>query len=280
MLLPHHSFEKDADGICRVEFNSLVEMFNVGNSSGEARDKRNAKEADEQAGYSEYSGTRLAEVLKTFSDPPQDAIFKVEEIRAGVEGSSEQLVGRKRKRRYNLEDGDEPDPEQVVLRDPNCWELIEHKTVSKSVIRIGVNVALNAGGSKEKLMYRGGAVAALVDVLSASGHSVELVMFNCIAGVTEDGLTGVMKVYVKKADMPVDLPSITYALTTPGFYRTAVMAAEFRCWSSSLSGRWGWCCAIPEADQKDMDIVFDANITSKEAAIEAVSKYATAFTTH
>jgi len=151
--------------------------------------------------------------------------------------------------------------------------------VTKSVIRIAVNVSCHCGRRPADLLFRGAAAAALADALDEQGHSVEVTAFGCTSGKSPDvprRERHITSVTVKAADAPMDVARIAFCLSEIAFYRTVVMNAATRALPAEhrVSSGHGNTQPLPERDRKLADVLLDSDILSRDAAVAALKKYA------
>lgn len=91
-----------------------------------------------------------------------------------------------------------------------------------------VTVVVGMGGAwfidAARMAKRGAALAALCDVLTATGRSVEIYGEWIAASPGDNSKFVSTLVKVKAADQPMDLDNLMYALAHPAFYRRAVFS--------------------------------------------------------
>lgn len=108
---------------------------------------------------------------------------------------------------------------RYTSHEPECWAKFETmmvESISPKFVRVVVNIAGSAGVSADVFIGRGAVIAALVDLLSFSGCSVELVVAD-VAKHKENFHTTL--VTIKRFEEPLDLPMVAYAMGHPSTHR-------------------------------------------------------------
>lgn len=278
-------FTKDSDGIHRVEYASVSDIVAVATAEGEGNhagnidtiDQRNRRHAAEDGdGY--FNGYSLESIIAALDNPPQELVLAVERIKDQIETKVVAPTGRRRRTVRRLELGDELDPIAWVSRSPEGWSETRYQTERKHVARIAVNLSVHCRRTPQQLLYRGAAAAALADVLTVQGYSVEIVAFQSGSGLSSGQGSAVSSTIVKRADAPLDIGAVALALSEIAFFRIVTMSADARLCTSKLTGGWGHVEPLPDQDRKQFDIILDSDILTEAAAIAVVSRYATGIT--
>jgi hypothetical protein len=84
--------------------------------------------------------------------------------------------------------------------------------VSRTIVRIAVNMAAGAGVKAHAIVNRGAAIVSLIDRIQLSGRRVELVAFR---HVEKESNRFISSVTVKRPEEPIDMDRIGLAFATP-----------------------------------------------------------------
>ena len=277
-----------SDGWARVEYESMSELIELAldresgqNESNRAYvngrlDQIESKSGNDYDGITYYNGYTVSMMLKCIENPPTDLMMRVDELRRQIESGIEVESGRRRRVIRRLDAGDEVDPFAYAMGEVDCWSEARMVNAVKPVVRIAVNVVVSAMYGPETVVWRGAAAAALADILTIQGYSVELYAFEAVENFSDepDEFRSVSKVIVKHSDMPIDLPSMAFALSEIAFFRIVMMSAGGRCLTGRIRLGWGRPVDLPPKETAEADIVIDQHIRSKEAAEALVRKYA------
>jgi hypothetical protein len=157
--------------------------------------------------------------------------------------------------------GDELDPMAWARRDGDGWSETRRER------------------KPADLLYRGAAAAALVDLLTDRGLSVELSMFFSSMGLEKSrrGERFILRVIVKHADRPMDIGAVALAAAEIAFFRIITMSASGRLARRVLHDRMGYVAPLPDVDAADYDIVLDSDVLTESAAIDAVERHMARF---
>lgn len=257
-----------------VEFDSIGHVIKLAQAAGVARhadsavivDQRNkSSSGKEWANYATF-----AKINEWMVKPQPGLVAAVEDMKRRIEDVVQAPTRERRKLRRNREDGDELDPQAVLERRADGWTEVEHTAVPKHTVTIGVNLTVAAVCKPHHLLYRGAAAAALADLLTQSGHSVEVVGFVACRhpGNMVDDI--MMRVPLKRADMPMDMTSLAVAAAEIGFFRMVMIS----CIGRVIPGRVDWGFGSPRSmraeELMNVDVCMDANLFGEEAAVAAV----------
>lgn len=271
-------FEKHSDGIWRATFNSVGEEVEFATKLGTLADPQNQykvtqREGEAIKGGSWYNGFNLAKCVEFIKNPPSDFATKISELKNELEGRVDMPVRTRRRVRRNQEDGEELDPVAVRQNRLNAWSDIHHERAPKNVIRIGVNMASHCERAPQELYYRGAATAALADLLTEQGYSVEIIALHSVYKISRSIHMSVTKTIVKSADMPLDINTVAFCLSEIGYYRCVCITANGRLCVGKLACNFGVPVTLPVKDGAELDILLDSDLTTKEQAIEAIKRY-------
>lgn len=103
--------------------------------------------------------------------------------------------------------------------EPECWQRIEETTIEgkgNKILKLAFNITGSGGITHDVLIARGGAVAALIELLEYAGCRVEIWgMFRSedYSGEIE------ARIRLKQADQNIDMPHLAFALAHPSMLR-------------------------------------------------------------
>lgn len=268
---PHNPVVRGADGIDRITFGSVGEAVidamadyaqNEGNKTLLAeRIAYHATGDDAWANY--YTREKL---LNTIAHPPAELLEAVEDMRRQlVEEIAPPVCSRRRVRR-NQEWGDELTPESVLARSLTPWERMTRETHPRRSVTIGVNLGVHCGQRANDLLRRGAAAAALADILTGRGVSVEIVAFWTIGHMNSTSRMLVARYMVKRGDMPLDVGAVAVALAEIAYARLVALYGLARHVPGLLDDALGTCEKLPAADRAGTDYLADSGITSRGEA--------------
>lgn len=102
--------------------------------------------------------------------------------------------------------------------EPECFftESQEYGNINNPIVKIIANLSASASVSSEHLFLRGAAVAAAVDILESLGRRVEV--YAASSHIIGKNIYNIM-VMVKKANQPLDIDRLAFAIAHPSFYR-------------------------------------------------------------
>jgi hypothetical protein len=231
-----------------------------------------AVEAKKNKGDYYYHGHDKESMLQAIIDPPQAGLLQVEDLRSQLEEAmADQGMARKRVRR--VPEGDEVNIDQFLKRDPDMWDVSRRKHHPNLCLRIGINTAVNSGEGPDAPAWRGAAVATLVDILAAQGHSCEIWQLNTIANISHGLKQTFQRTLVKPMGASVDLAAIALAVGEVAFFRIVSLVACMR--NAIGEPHYGWGQAVtmdswPEL-KASYDITVDSNtVRGKESAIKFI----------
>ncbi|MCC6360653.1 MAG: hypothetical protein IT450_18085 [Phycisphaerales bacterium] len=266
-------------GIQRTEFSSVGEMVAEALATGEANHAENARFADnhldKMPGNRRYfNGYTRASLMAALDECPVALLATVNRIKETIESKIVPPTTTRRRVQRGLEDGDEMDPVAWLQCDPNGWQEIRRETTTKPIIRVGVNLSVSSNKTAEATLYRGAAAAAIADILTARGYSVEIDGFNSVIEMLRHGIhTHVCKVSVKSGDMPLNLPAVAFCLSEIAFFRAVFLAAIARREHRQVDCGMGYPQRLPADDAAAYDAVIDSDVLDEQAALAAVDRF-------
>jgi hypothetical protein len=147
----------------------------------------------------------------------QEIIARMLEEMAGCELPASASV--RRKARW-AEDGDELDKDRLRAGQQDCWRAMARQSCRQPrTLSIVVNVVTPYSRESQEAMWRGVAGAVLANILEQAGYRVEFWAVQYGNNAYGDGLDTLQAVCVKRADQPLDLPTLVNTISG-WFYRT------------------------------------------------------------
>lgn len=274
--------QQGPDARPEFEFDSVSHMMEVAFARGHARACGSASECDEVLrgqGSSWVNHATTDSLTRSMREPQPRLVGAVQDMKRRIEDAVQSPTRERRKLRRRQEDGDDLDPQAVAERRLDAWDRVEHRSVPKHVVTIGINLSVSSSCRPEHLLYRGAAAAALADLLTQGGHSVEVVGFLAASHPSADySCESVLtRVVVKPADVPLDITSLSVALAEIGYFRLVVMVAMGRVLPTKVSGGFGRPRSLSQEERRGVDVVLDAGVFSQDQAErvvrEAMSKF-------
>ncbi|MBN2377047.1 MAG: hypothetical protein JXD22_11640 [Sedimentisphaerales bacterium] len=211
---------------------------------------------------------------RELSDPSSHYVDEVERMREELENSCPEIqLGQRIKRRVRRgqEFGDQIDPDRFLAKVPNIWERTVRELQPDRQVTIGVNLTVNGSERAAATLYRGAAVLAMADYLSAQNINVKVVMYLPVTNPTNEVKLVLGKYVVKDFCSPIDKNTLAFMLCEIAFIRLCLIGQE-----AGLPGRvyhgLGYAAELPYCEAKNCDIVAGREVNSKEAAIEWLSE--------
>lgn len=278
----------DTVGPCSyvAEFESIGHAIKLAQASGVGRDLRSASVVDyrnkQLQGGSWTNYATFEKIDQWMVQPQPGLVAAVEDMKRRIEDIVETPVRERRKVRRNREDGEELDAQAVLERRADGWSDIHHTPVPKHSITVAVNLTVASFCSASHLLYRGAAAAALADLLTQSGHSVEVIGFVAVKNLSDQTRDMVLRVPLKRSDTPMDLTSLSVAAAEIGFFRVVMIACLGRVTPGRVHEGFGTVRSMRPEELKaaGVDVCMDADITNEEAAVcevrKAMAKFAAA----
>lgn len=123
--------------------------------------------------------------------------------------------------------GEQPDIARFLGGDPRDMHRRAFFKGSKPIIHMVVNTALHGGATPRQVMNYGVGLVGLVDYLESRGKRVELDRLGVVYGGFGDKRS-MQGWKVKRAEEPLDLASVAFALAHPASHRRLVWAMRER----------------------------------------------------
>ena len=238
-------------GAHRLHLESLADCLELAGRFGQsvypgnaARIESNWTRADDPPFFHGYSFDGARAGLQAC---PPAILRAVDSFRAGmVDMVPPARIGRRIRR--GLYVGAAVSLGRYVAGRADCWRRPVRVPVPRRVVSIGVNCAVHCSQDYDALLWRGAAAAALADVLTAGGLSVQVDILSCLHNLI-DGRQAyhVFSCTVKRPDMPMDLGGLAFSVAEIGFYRRVVVPALSRTIDGPVSGGFGRPSMIREA---------------------------------
>ena len=266
-----------------LEFGSVSDAIETAFAVGRGSNRESVAYADAQVARNDggglgtqwVNGATSAAVKQWISRPPAGVVAAVANMRERIEEAVEPPTRKRRKRRFGQEDGEELDPQRVVERRTDAWELHERVRVHAVAVRVLVNVGVHCGRRPEDLLYRGAAAAVMCDVLTGLGCSVEIVAGFYSSRLCRDKSDGVASVLVKRMDAPLDIASVAVCLAEIGFFRAVVLPAVARSMPVAVAEGMGSVRPLGGVGEVGRhDVTFESDILDEESAVRRVLEHA------
>lgn len=226
---------------------------------------------NEGSGY--WNCFTVEEFLWELRNPSRRRLEAVHELREQIRLSLPPRPSVSRRVRVGMPDGEELDPMAWIRRDPDGWAgLVRVERPSSSrLVRIACNVSASCEKTQEHVLHRGAAIAALADVLTARGRSVEVVALMGAFNSWRGGGSYAQRIVVKRGGDPLDLPALALCLSEIAFMRIVCLSAMIKFAPAQVLCGLGVPVGVPDTLVGDYDAVADFDILSKESALAFVS---------
>lgn len=148
----------------------------------------------------------------------------------------------------------------AVAGDPmNMINIGDNQRAQRPVIRFLVNLSTSAAVTTETMTTRGAAILSWIDALENADLRCELTL--CSGSKDYDGNVFDLSIIVKRAQEPLDIDRIAYALVHPSMFRRQIFAAIERTpFQNSMEHTYGTPADIePETDQIYFKRMFSGN---------------------
>jgi hypothetical protein len=213
-----------------------------------------------------YSKESFMNCLK---ESPKRLVDAVEEMKNEILSDVADFVGYqpRRKVKRGQEFGDEICSDRFLSRIPNVWERSVKVMMPKKTVRIGANLSVNCNVGAEQLIYRGAAALALADILNSKGFNVEIASYFTIRHLTNKAEWFTSKIVLKNSSMPLNVGSLAFVMCDIAFPRIVMALGSARLLDGTIDGGFGYAAGLTTADRNECDYIIDANVLSKEAAI-------------
>jgi hypothetical protein len=106
--------------------------------------------------------------------------------------------------------------------EPECFgtEIADGGSISRPVVKIVANLAASGAVTPQSLFIRGAAIVAAIDILEALGRRVEAwVAHGSARSKGSDSQSHETHVLVKRADQPLDVDRLAFAVAHPACLR-------------------------------------------------------------
>lgn len=117
---------------------------------------------------------------------------------------------------YDVE-GSEIDVARYLDGEPECWQRFESRVTEgtgRRIIRMAIDCTTTFDVHESVIRTRGAAMVALAELLEYAGHGVEIWLASATKNIVND-VTIDIRVPLKAADQPLDLPRLSFALAHP-----------------------------------------------------------------
>lgn len=269
--------EPERDGFRLVRFDSVSQIvkFALGDAPCRCSDNNEILfrfwRESEGSGY--WNCFTLEEFQWELRNPSRRRLEAVHELREQIRLSLPPRPSVSRRVRVGMPDGEELDPMAWIRRDPDGWAgLVRVERPSSSrLVRIACNVSASCEKTQKDVLHRGAAIAALADVLTARGRSVEVVALKGASCAWRGGGSYVQRIVVKRGGDPLDLPALALCLAEIAFMRVVCLSAMIKFAPDRVVRGFGIPMGVPDALVGDYDAVADFDILSKRSALAFVS---------
>jgi len=273
--------EHCADGVYRCELESVTHAIKIALRRYTGHVQRNRFEADEI--ITRNSGSRVADgrTVQDMQDAtvrcPERFIRAIEEAKQAIEENLPTPTRKRRKRKYNQEDGEELCPQAWLERKTDGWTVMQRTKRLKNVVTIAVNCSVLVMREPEDLLWRGAMAAALADALTDRGHSVEIIAFACSDRTAASGKPShaIHRLPIKLSSQPMDIGAVAVALCDIAFYRLIMLPVRARTLPYRIDGGFGRTTSLPARERDEFDIVIDSDVLNLEQATTKVEEYTT-----
>ena len=268
---PRNEAMLDADGVHRITFESIGEAV-IDSQADYAQNETNrtkiaGKMTEHLGGHDSWANNFTREsLLDTIQNPPQHLLDAVDQMREQLVDEISPPVCTRRRVRRNQEWGDELEPEAVLVRSLTPWDRMSRETQPRRSVTIGVNLTVSSMQKPDELKWRGAAAAALADILNQRGVNVEIIAFWSVSRMSSRSSEVVSRYVVKRADMPLNLGTVSVALAEIAYARVVALYGLARHMKGVLSNTLGSCARLPQQDRRELDYLAESNVTSKEKA--------------
>lgn len=224
-----------------------------------------------------WANYRTTQWCMSAIDSPVPVIMSAVELaKKDLEDKLPNVTRKSRKRNKNQTHGNEIDADKLAQGLSDCWDQIVVMRIPKKVVRICVNITVHCKQEPEELRWRGATAAALADLLTAGGHSVEIIGVFHVANICPTLDKMAMEIMIKRADQPLDIAAVATSLASIGFFRIAVLNVASRLCKTEPYEHTGYARQIKNtllADGRDYDIILDYGVDTRDAAMQIVESY-------
>lgn len=187
---------------------------------------------DEHSGHdvgrSDFYGTDTFEqaVALARTGWPEGAA-KAAALRASIAGTINDLIAAKAAAYAYDVSGQWVDVGLHLSGEPECFgvETQDSSVLNQPVVKLVFNAAASAAVGSDSLIARGVAAVAAIDILEATGRRVEVWLVK--GGLRKRGTaTNTIRVLLKRADQPVDVDRVSFALACPACLRRLLFSIQ------------------------------------------------------
>lgn len=153
-------------------------------------------------------------VYAAVNEPWEEGIEMLEQMLEQLDAADlPQPVSRRRKVRYNEDDGDELDYDRVRCGQPYWRASRRQNTRGPQTITIVIDVTTPHYEMARDILWRGAAAIALAKRLEEAGYRVELWAVNTTSGLWDGNTTGFIAVRLKRPSDPIDCATLVSAVS-------------------------------------------------------------------
>ena len=202
--------------------------------------------------------------------PWEEGVKIFEELKSSV--NLPRPTGRRRKRRWREDEGDDVCPDRLNLGQP-YWQGMRHvERPGSPIIRIMTDVSTSAGRNHSEVLWRGVTALVLTDRLEEAGFRVQLDAFNHVERGFKDNAGFLVSYNLKQPHMPLNENLLVNGIAG-WFFRTVVFASYFSADLPTPYGSLGSPRTLrdDDYDQFEVDLVID-EIFDREGAINVINE--------
>lgn len=201
------------------------------------------------------------------SNPSEKILAAVDAIRQTIDREIDLPQRPRRRVRHGLDMGDELDVDRWSQRIPEAWDRSMTDPVERRTVTIGINLSVNCAQKPSELLYRGAALVALAERLTAQGVNVRIIGFASSTNFTDLVARSVYQVELKSSGHPMDIGAVCTAACDVGFYRMAMLFGYGRHLPGKVTPALGYPTGLPTADRKGIDHLIEFDVRNAEQAV-------------
>lgn len=178
------------------------------------------------AGRREWYGTETFEEAVSLAKTGwREGAEKASALRASIAGAVNDLIAA-RTTAYSYDvSGQWVDVGLHLSGEPECFGIEDSGEGPRPVVKLLFNAAASGSVDAGSLIARGVAAVAAIDILESTGRRVEVWLVK--GGQRKRGVgTHAIRVLLKKADQPVDVDRIAFALACPACLRRLLFSVQ------------------------------------------------------
>jgi hypothetical protein len=157
-----------------------------------------------------------------------------------------------KRRRVFKEEGAELCIDRVLVGDNNHWQSMT-KGKKTNIIKIGMNIGLNAGYKETTFVKIASLTAVVIEALTKAGFATEVVAISEIDRPTEELSKGVMTSVIKSAEEPLDIYRILSS-GAPGLFRDLGFSVICNVYKGQPSGGLGCSVSISKEIREELQL--------------------------